>query len=210
MMGETLMYLSVMSPLFGIFIGFKYRKLLPYALRYILALMILSFASDAVMLSLSKMHIRNLPIAHIYGLLEGVLFLLFFKSELTKHRMLVLSFLSVFVIFYCIDSLFIEGFFQFNAYSRSLEAFIMIILSVFYFYKIYETEANIYLDKSPEFWIAMGTVTYFSGAFFSFLLSSDILAQSYQSFYGSWILHNIANVAKNILFFVGLWKVKTS
>lgn len=210
MIENIITYSSVLSPVVGIFVGIQLRKSLSQGQRYILWMMALSFASDIIMLLLATTGTKNLPVAHLYGLLEGTLLLLFFRTELPRHATLIKYLRWIYTGLYLTDSLFISGLYQFNAYSRSLEALIIMIVSMLYFYKIYETESDIFFDKAPGFWIVVGLLVYFSGALFSFLLSTEILSQSPDRFYGSWILHNVSNTIKNIILTVALWKVRSN
>jgi len=210
MLGTVLMYISIFSPLPGLLIGWRFARSYSGNIRIILMMIALSFLSDMVMRGLSLIGVKNnLPVAHLYGLLEGYLLLTFFYHKLSKYRLVIIISGLIFIISYIIDATFISKLVTFNTFSRTLEAGIMIILSVLYFFDIYQNETDIFIDKNPEFWLVTGILIYFSGAFFSFLLSSEILSQSPERFYSSWILHNVSNIVKNFIFFFALWKARS-
>jgi hypothetical protein len=71
------------------------------------------------------------------------------------------------------------------------------------FYQFYKEENDIFIDQSPLFWMNIAILTYFSGAFFSFILSKEILSGPLP-----WMLHNVCNALKNILFSIALWKIR--
>jgi hypothetical protein len=202
------MYGSLLSPLPGIFLGMRRLRIMDKAMGLILIVMTVSFLSDIVMLLLAKFGHRNLPVAHVYGFAEGVILTQFFRIQIPKYNSFLAWVTLIFIVFYTMDSFFIEGIFKFNAFARSLEALLMIILSIIFFYFVYTEEHDIFIDKSPSFLSIVGILFYFSGAFFSFLLATDILSQSPSRFYGSWNLHNFCNLLKNIIFAIALWRVK--
>ena len=202
-----LAYSSIFSPLIPlIIVGIVVKKLRQTEYKIITTLIICSFFSDVI----SGIFIEgnNYLILFFYGLIEFITLLLFFNFALKMKNRITQIIILVYVLYYFLNSIFIEGFFEFNTYARSVESLIMISMCLFYFYNIYTNELNIYIEKSPSFWIVIGVLFYFSGALFSFILSSDILSKSPDRFYNSWALHNLANILKNILFAIGLWKVR--
>jgi hypothetical protein len=204
-----LMYGSILSPLLPIGVVLATRKRLNRTFLLLLYLILLALTSDIVNTILALQKINNLPIAHVYGLLEGLFLIFFFSLILQLSKPVFVSLFSGYGILYILNSIFNESIYTFNAYSRSAEALLMLILSVFALHIFYIREDDIFIEKSPEFWAIIAILFYFSGALFSFLLSTDMLSQSRDRFYGSWVLHNFSNVLKNVIFAIGLWKIKT-
>jgi hypothetical protein len=208
MLGTVLMYGSIFSPLPCLLIGWRYWPTASISIRTILLIITLSFSSDIIMVTLLHFKIKNLPVANVYGLLEGLLFLFFFYQKLPDYRSAIRIASILFLLLYLADIIFITELVVFNAYSRTLEAAMLIILSVLFFLTLFQKETDIFIDNNAEFWIVVGVLVYFSGAFFSFLLSTDILSVSPDRFYSSWILHNVSNLIKNIIFAISLWKAR--
>lgn len=159
---------------------------------------------------MARFKMNNMSVIQAYGVIHGVILLLFFR-ELFSHRAAIITALLVaFVIFYIGDSLWIAGLSQPNAISQTLLSFLTISLCVAYFYHIYVDETDIFIERSPDFIVVLGFLFYATGAFFSWLLSTDILTTSTPAdqFYGSWILHNIANIIKNSIFALALWRAQ--
>ena len=202
--------LSVFPPLLGIYIGFRGRSRLSKPVRLIFILMIISFVVDVIVMIMANYKINNLMVIHLFNLIQAIIFILFFREMFPEHVMSLNGILIAFIIFYVGDSIFITGLLKPNAISMIVQSFLMIALSIAYFYRVYVHETDIFIDKSPDFLIVLGILFYFTGAFFSWLLSSDILNTSISSdkFYGSWILHNIANIVKNIIFALALWRAQ--
>ena len=206
--GGIILYGSIFSPVIPIMAATLRRKALDRTSLLILYLVLLSFTIDLVMMWVAMQKKTNIPLAHFYGLLEGALLIGFF-GLLTGRKKLTQMLLPGYVILYVANSAFVESIYVFNAWSRSAEALLMMVLSVFAFHQFYTKEEDIFIEKSPQFWFVIGIFAYFSGALFSFLLSTDMLTQSPDVFYGSWVLHNLCNILKNVVFALGLWKLKS-
>lgn len=203
----AIMYASILSPFLPIVVGRQKRLALDASLSLIFYLILISFAFDATMFILASNSINNLPLAHAYGLIEGILLILFFSRLTAMTRDVTIVLVAVYAGGYLLNSILHETIFTFNSKSRSAEALLMLVLCVYALYQFYTKEDDIFIEKSPQFWVVIAIMVYFSGALFSFLLSSDMLSRSPERFYSSWILHNVSNLVKNLLFAVGLWKV---
>ncbi len=202
------MYGSVLSPLLPLITAWTRRKGLDRTFIILTIAIAIALIADVANITLAFMQVNNLPVAHAYGLLEGILLITFFSYLLNWKNQTWTSVAIAYTLVYVADSIFLESIYSFNAWSRSLEALLMIGLCVMAFSMFYSREEDIFIEKSPHFWIVIGILTYFSGALFSFLLSTDMLSQSSERFYGSWILHNFSNVLKNIIFTIGLWRIR--
>lgn len=202
------MYGSVLSPLLPLITAWTRRKGLDRTFIILTIAIAIALIADVANITLAFMQVNNLPVAHAYGLLEGILLITFFSYLLNWKNQTWTGVAIAYTLVYVADSIFLESIYSFNAWSRSLEALLMIGLCVMAFSMFYSREEDIFIEKSPHFWIVIGILTYFSGALFSFLLSTDMLSQSSERFYGSWILHNFSNVLKNIIFTIGLWRIR--
>ncbi len=193
-------YGSTFSPVLA-FIFFQKWKV-----RYLygIALFVLiSFLTD-VLFGFILVGKPNYFILQLYGIFEALLLFLFYGIVLEKSKKWIIVIGIVFTLFYIYDAIWIEPD-QFNTIGRSVESFIMIVLSLTLFYQFFRKEDDIFLDKSPLFWINIGILIYFSGALFSFVMSSVILTSKL-----SWVFHNISNILKNVFIAIGLWRAKVN
>ncbi|KYG81689.1 hypothetical protein EV198_1896 [Roseivirga ehrenbergii] len=187
-------YSSVFSPLIPLFFLLRGRYNAP--LRIIILFISLSFLTDLVSVFLFG---NNYTVLHLYGFLEALILFWFFNTVIKNQKWI--PFLAIaFSVFYLINSIWFEWG-VFNTIGRSVECLIMIFLSLRLFYQFFKLEEDIFIDRSPIFWISIGVLVYFSGAFFTFTLSKYILTDA-----PLWILHNISNVLKNVFLAIGLWK----
>jgi hypothetical protein len=178
---------------------FALKKLNRYQ-TVIVILITVSFLTDLITWYLIRG--RNYFFLHIYGILEALILLYFYSLVLGKSRAVVYGVALLYGLFYAVNSVWWE-YGVFNTYARSIECLIMIGLAFSLFYQFYKEENDIFIDQSPLFWMNIAILTYFSGAFFSFILSKEILSGPLP-----WMLHNVCNALKNILFSIALWKIR--
>ncbi len=191
-------YGSVFSPVVPLL--FTWKRLNHFERIIVLSIGV-SFFSD--LLTTFVLTGYNYSFLHIYGLIEAIILLKFFHTTL-KSQKLILILGIVFITLYLLDSFLLEWN-SFNRIGRSFEAATFICLSLLLFYQFYKEEKIVFIENTSIFWFNIAILTYFSGAFFSFLLSNEILS----GMIPSWILHNLSNILKNILFAIGLWKANT-
>lgn len=151
---------------------------------------------------------NNLPVLHIYTMIEFSTIMFFyqivFKNAIDKVWFIVL--ISGFLIFCLINAFFIQKWHIFNTYPRTLESIIIISTSLFYYYKITKQTLYIQIEKSATFWINTGFFIYFSGSFLLFMLSNYILPLSLKFNMIVWQLHAFLSCVLYCLIFIGLWQ----
>jgi hypothetical protein len=193
----ALWYCSIYSPLLSIW--FVRKKLHPYQCTIIL-LIAISFGADLI--SHYLIEGRNYWFLHIYGFFEATILFYFFSQVVQRHKILVYLLAVCYCTYYVINS-FAWELGMFNTNARTTESVIMILLSILMLHQFYQNEDDIFIDRSPLFWIIIAILTYFAGAFFSFVLSKEILLGTQLS----WRLHNFSNILKNLLLAIALWKI---
>ncbi|RQO75385.1 hypothetical protein DBR43_08495 [Pedobacter sp. KBW06] len=151
---------------------------------------------------------NNLPVLHIYTMIEFSTIMLFyqivFKNAINKVWFIAL--ISAFLVFCVVNAFFIQKWHIFNTYPRTLESIIIISTSLFYYYKITKQTLYIQIEKSATFWINTGFFIYFSGSFLLFMLSNYILPLSLKFNMIVWQLHAFLSCVLYCLIFIGLWQ----
>lgn len=160
--------LSILAPiLFGL-LNFKAAKagarLLFY---YLMASGLINLA--AIILITYRM--KNLPLLHLYTIVEAVLILNYFRTlfiePLIKKTLLYISIL--FPLLCIINFTFIQSIFTFNTYTRPLEAILITFFCLLYLYKSGFTENWI---NKPTSWFNIGILLYFPVVCIIFILSN--------------------------------------
>jgi len=200
--------MSVFSPIIPLSIAIGVNKFLAKQAKILVVLIGMAFLADLGMLILASKGINNLFIAHIFGLIELIMWMWFFQIILKYNKTTFHILAVLFSLLYVLNSIFIEPLETYNSSAQSIIAILTVLLSIIYFKNIYINEDEIFPERSPEFWFCIAIFFCHSGGLFSLLLSSDILTESPDRFYGSWIIHNALNVLKNIVFAVGLWQYR--
>jgi len=160
--------LSILLPI-GVFLT-KYRKA-PQATKYLFWYLVVALLINFSALVVVKMGKRNLPLLHLYTLVEAVFFLAYFRAIFNSPKIKkVLTILMVgFPLLCIINFLFIQDIFTFNTYTRPLEAIMLTFICLLYFYNSDFVENWL---KSPINWLNIGVLIYFPIAAIIFILSN--------------------------------------
>lgn len=206
-LNTILIPISILSASLIIAIGINNFSRLNYPMRVILYLSIYAFTNDLVCLILAKYGLNNLWAINLYELILGYSILSFYylveKDFFRPLKIIRIVFVFIYMVSWIEGK---DGLKSFNGLGMSIEAIILIAITLLFFFQIYKKEETPFLENSGIFLIAIGVLFYFSGALFSFLFSADILSGSPDSVDRSWILHNISNIIKNIFFAIALFK----
>lgn len=151
---------------------------------------------------------NNLPVLHIYTMVEFSTIMLFyqvvFKAVIQKKWFFLL--IGTFLIFCLVNVFYIQNWYMFNTYPRTLESILVISASLYYYYKIMRQSLYVRIEKSPVFWINTGFFIYFSGSFLLFTLSNYILPLSKVFNLIVWQLHAFLSIILYTFIFIGLWQ----
>jgi len=156
-----------------------------------------------------KKSINNLPITHVFTLVEFLLLLWFFSKLLTgfiSKRIFLL--LGIFFLFFSlIDSFFLEDIYSFNSLGRSVEALIFIVLSFCWFLKLLKGEQSSSSSESEGIsYIVAGFFIYFSGSVMLFSFSNYINEMTHSLSLNIWSIHTFLLVIMYLALTLGLIK----
>lgn len=172
-------------------------------LTYLLTSCVVSLAASAMIWN----RMVNLPVSHIYTVVEFFFFTFFYRSLLQGKK--TITVIQVCFLIACVlNTIFVQDLYQFNSYTRSLEALVIMLLSVNYFALLF---TDISIDKplqNPAFWFNTGIFLYFSGAFMLFIFSNYMLKESRASFTVVWNMHATLVLLMYLLFTLGFLKCK--
>lgn len=114
---------------------------------------------------LSTFHLKsNWPVYNVYILLQGCIYAFYFRIVMPTKTMKKATsiFIFLFFIFWLLTTFLQFGLREWNSYVFIVCDLFIIIMSAIYLYKIFTSEELIRLRICPEFWIAVGSVIYFS------------------------------------------------
>ncbi len=158
--------LSILIPIFFALLNFKQAKA---DARLIFYYLIVSGLINLVAITVMKKN--NLPLLHIYTIVEAVLILSYLRTLFIEPKIRkVLQFTIILFPILCILNLtFLQSIKTFNTHTRPLEAILITFFCLLYLYKSGFTENWI---NKPSSWFNMGILIYFPVACIIFILSN--------------------------------------
>ena len=154
----------------------------------------------------SVFHQNNLIYVHIFTVAEFCFLAYIFKPNIEKviPEKGVLFIIIGFTLFAILNSLFIESTQKYNAFARAIEGVLVIFFILVYFYTILKSLHIKSLESAPLFWIAVGTLLYFSGGLFIFIFSNYVLPFGSTSLL-IWAIHAFLSIVLNLFYTLALW-----
>ena len=170
-------------------LGLLNLKYLRGAWQWVFGFVVLGF-----IISMLNVHVfagvNNLFLVHLYVPLKFILFTGAYRHFLKgfiSTRILV----SVMILFlgYCIyNTIFIQRITEYNSYPRALGGLILAIYAILWYLKSLSRMEFMRLRDEPTVWFNTGMLIYFSGSFFVFILSNQVLFQSVQLSKQVWLI----------------------
>ena len=198
-------YVSMGSILIPLGFAMVHGKAMPVEFRPLYLTLILSFVCDVLAYLLARNGINTHWIGNIYLATQFSLLTLVFRTQFRK-RILVDIVLFSFLIFFITNISFFQGPLVFNSVSNVVAGLVLIAFCLFYFYRLLNDLPAVHVQQLPMLWISFAVLTYYGGNFFLFLVKNYLTYGDAGSHKVMWILHNLLNVIKNILFAIALWQ----
>lgn len=175
------MYLSYIVPLsilLPISIGLYNYKSANSATKSLLYYLIASgLINLTALIVVHKFRMRNLPLLHVYTIVEAVLILNYFRIIFREERIkrAISAVIIIFPILCVLNFTFIQDIFTFNTHTRPLEAILLTFFCLLYLYKSGFTDNWL---KQPTSWFNIGIIIYFPLAFIIFMSSNYLILVS--------------------------------
>ena len=155
--------------------------------------------------------INNLPLLHVYTIVEFVFLGLFFYQFIKRPvvRKLILAGILLFPVYGFINFTFVQNLHVFNSYTRPVEAVLLITCSVVYFYNRTLDNQDHAWHTQPETWIVTGILIYFSSSLVQFSFSnvvSSLAGRETKLFI--WAIHATLVLIMYLSFAVGFSKCR--
>lgn len=151
-------------------------------------------------------HLPNLPLYHLYILVESVGLILIFKYRFQKHipASYFHWFAGILGVFNLFNVFVLEHYMQMPVYSRTVESLVIIILAIYYFYVIMQEVKIKFIERSFWFWLSFGLLIYFTTNLFLFVFNLFIYEQGTEVFHSAYIIHSMLNIMLYILYSISL------
>ena len=198
-------YTSIGSVLVPLCIFIFKRCRIVKGLEWLIVLLIVSLLCDLSSWILLRYSVNTYPLVNFYLLAQfSVLYYLFFRH---LKQLPILKWIFIFFCcFYITNISFFQGPFQFNSVSNAFASIILMGLSLYYLFTLLKELPTVTIHLLPILWISFAALAYYGGNFFLFLFSNYLTSGIGESLMILWVLHNILNIIKNILFAIALWQ----
>lgn len=155
-------------------------------------------------------HKSDLFIPHIYTIFEFAFISCFYYTQFIGVIKKAIPFLvAIFTIACLLDFLYLQDYkVQYNTYTRSFEAVIVIFYSMLFFLKQSDAEQNLRFVDLSQNWVNIGLLIFYSCNFFVLAFSNYLLTKGNKAALIAWMLYDIFLVAENILFAIAFYKCK--
>lgn len=185
----------------GVIIAFVRFRRLESLLRTLSFFLLLTFLVEcATPLRLIRFHGNNSWFFNIFTTIEflyySFIFYQLFQSRSLKKGVAITT--GLFLIFTCINILFIQGFKKFHTISYRVGAVMIIVWCCLYFRQLMQSSEYIVLARNPYFWISTGLLFFYLGFFFYFSAFDYIV---YRKVKFSLALFNVISDTLNILLY---------
>jgi len=198
-------YLSIGSVLIPLTIAVIHWKKMAAELKPLCWILLVSLTCDMLSFLLIELKLNTLLVVNIYLFAQFSFLIWLFKIQLKRKYVLNFTYLF-FVIFFIVNICFFQGPWVFNSFSNVVACLILICLTLYYFSRLLNDLPTFYIYQLPMLWISFAVLLYYAGNFFLFLISNYLVLKAEESHRMLWILHNLLNIIKNILFAVALWQ----
>lgn len=146
---------------------------------------------------------NNLPLLHLYTLVEFVLFTLLykrmelFKSWINSTFWIYLISISILII---LNSIFIQSIFAYNSYAKALVQVLLIVYAVGYMFKLKEPG----VESGALNLMNAAILLFYSGSLFVFMFGNILESEQYGALF--WDLNVLLNLLFQVLMLISLWK----
>lgn len=139
----------------------------------------------------------------IFTYVEFILFVIFFRAVIQNpiYRLILLIVSILFVLSAFLPFLMgVKYFNHLDSQSVTIEAIILIVTCLFFFFEQISKPQTLFIYQTPAFWIVVGILLYFAGAFFIFIYAENLTDDELQKY---WDINYAVNATKYILFAIG-------
>jgi uncharacterized membrane protein len=206
--------LNQVAPWFAlapIIVGILRRVKLTPALRILLLYFLLAFITELSAIWMMKHKMNNLPLVHLFTLLEFLILTFFLKAQFkTNKQIKAIGLIQIIFSFYAIaSSIFIQPITVFNTYSRSIEIFLLIVITLMLFMNSLKRIVVTDPESNGLIWINGALLAYFSSTLLIILLNNYLGTNHIEIYKKVWAIQAILTILMHLTISFGIWKSTT-
>lgn len=192
--------LSQASILIPLFYGINYYKKLSKSFKRFVWFFVFGCVTEVFSILFAIWFNNNLPLSHLFVVVEFTLFIYLFKSNINFNNKLYYLLLLIFLVPSFLDAFYFNSIFQFNSIARTLECIILVCTSLYFYYINIKKITTEPLLKNPMFWFVTSVLFYFSISFFYFMIKDFIIKNDESLNELADNVHAFVNIISNLLF----------
>jgi hypothetical protein len=199
-------YVAPATTLLPIITGIFYYKKLSRPLRTLTFFLLFSLLINVIGIAMAQRHQNNLPLLHFYTIFEllGVLFYYYQAIAEDRIRYWIKIIMVIFPILCVINFTFFQSLYEFNTYTRPLEAIIIIIFSFIYLNSQKDTENENVVFTAGK-WVSIGFLVYFCSSLFQFIFSNVVSKSAPKDIKSLvWIIHATFVMIMYLFFYIAI------
>jgi len=174
MTGNWILYLSLFIVMFSCICslrsfmagGERLLRLFSFFLAFTFLGEIFGIMWGAKLYHLTSLGRNNQWFYNIFHLFGYTFLMYFFYNILDQKRIkkVISRLVIAFLVFAMSNLLFFQGLMQLNTYTEVLACFIMVFMSIAYYYQLLDAPQLTQLSRDPFFWISTGVLIYHLGS----------------------------------------------
>lgn len=164
--------------------------------KYLAAAILAGTIAEIGMRVTARIWHNNMPIVHVYTVLEFCLLLSVFyhwKKDFIPKR-IYLGLLVGFIVLAIGNTIFNQGIMQGNSLVRSIEGIILIAISLYYFFDLLKRLDTPNPEKTFMFWVSIAILVYFGGNLLIFIYFNQLQNIGAQSEYARSLMLQIGMI----------------
>jgi len=201
-------YLSAFSSILPLYFVMRRRQLLRKQVFALLTgLLLISLVSDMVCYILAKSSIPTMPVINVYFILSFLVLSLLYACLLHDVKEYIYKIAIACVVFFLIDSLFVQGVKVIQSYTTTLCSVITIGYCFILYYDLITNLPSFNISRNYLFWLNTGVVFYYSFNLLLFVFSTYVFINlSAYEVMAMWLFHNLNNIIKHVLFSIAIYR----
>ena len=115
---------------------------------------------------------NNIELFNFFAILEFTFYFWILRHIIRKAvaKKIIFHLVWIFPLFSFINIFFIQGIDIFNTITYSMGSLFIVIITIYYFFELFQLPGSIPLLREPSFWICLGLLIYYSCSFPMFAL----------------------------------------
>ena len=168
-------YIVPASTLLPLGAGIFYYKQINKPLRTLLIYLAAAFVINVIGSILANNSINNLPLLHVYTIVEVVTIMFYFKQAFESDKAIkwINIIMLAFPLLCIVNFSFFQSVYEYNTYTRPLGALIVIVASILYLAVQSDFKRQDLVTTSGRL-VAAGFLIYFCSSLFQFIFSNVV------------------------------------